>query len=114
MAQLRRILVLAAACLAFVVPQARAGVIASDEAQSGGAQQERERLKAALERPEIAQAIEKFGVAADDARRRVDAMTDAEVRMLAGKIDALPAGGALSNTDLMIIILLVIILALVL
>jgi hypothetical protein len=35
-------------------------------------------------------------------------MTDAEVAQLAGRIDALPAGGALTNQELGLIILLVI------
>ena len=94
-----------------MVPPVQAGVIATDEAQAGGSQQERERVKAALARPEVAKEIEKFGISAKDAVGRVDAMTDMEVRTLAGRIDALPAGGALTNTELLIIILLVVILA---
>jgi hypothetical protein len=102
------------ASLALLMPQARAEVIATDEAQAGGIEQERERLKAALDRPEVARELEKFGITAKDAKGRVGAMTDMEVRTLAGRIDALPAGGALNNTELLMIILLVVILVLLL
>jgi hypothetical protein len=74
---------------------------------------ERERVMTLVERPEVAQALEKMGIAADQAKARVGAMSEAEVASLAGKLDALPAGGALSNQDLvliLIVILLVVIL----
>jgi hypothetical protein len=48
----------------------------------------------------------------DLAQQRVDALTDAEVMHLAGKIDSLPAGGALSNQDLILILLVAILVAL--
>jgi hypothetical protein len=54
-----------------------------------------------------------MGITADQAKARVAAMTEAEVHSLAGKLDALPAGGALSNQDflfIIIVILLVVIL----
>ncbi len=35
-----------------------------------------------------------LGVPPEDAQSRVDAMTDSEVRTLAGRIEALPAAGA--------------------
>ena len=37
----------------------------------------------------------------------VGAMNEAEVASLAGKLDALPAGGALSNQDLILILIVV-------
>jgi hypothetical protein len=53
-----------------------------------------------------------LGVKPELAKQRVDALTDAEVVSLAGKIDTLPAGGALSSTDLIIILLVAILVAL--
>jgi hypothetical protein len=94
-----------------VAQQANAGMIATDKAVPAG---ERAKLKALLERPEAAKQLEKFGLSAKDAEARVDAMTDQEVVQLAGKIDALPAGGAISNDQLLIIILLVVIIAILL
>ena len=94
-----------------VAQQADAGMIATDKAVPAA---EREKVKALLERPEVAQQLEKFGISAKDAESRVDAMTDQEVVQLAGKIDALPAGGVLSNDQLLVILLLVIIIAILL
>jgi hypothetical protein len=51
--------------------------------------------------------MQKMGIAADRAAARVDAMSDEEVRSLAGRLDALPAGGALSNEQLLLIIVIV-------
>jgi hypothetical protein len=97
--------------VALAVPQARAGVIATDQALQ--ATSERERVKAMLERPEAAKALQKHGINAHDAAARVDAMSDEEVAQLAGRLDALPAGGTLSNNDLIIILLVIVIVLLV-
>ena len=95
-----------AAAAAVLIPRAHAEMIGSGEA----VQSERARLKAALERPEVVQELKKFGVDAQAAVERVDAMTDAEVAQLAGRIDAIPAGGAITNEQLIIILLIVLIL----
>jgi hypothetical protein len=104
------------AAFAFLIPQAaRAGTIATEDALSvQQASQDRERIKALVARPELAQALEKLGIAPDNAKARVDAMSDAEVRMVAGKLDALPAGGALSNTDFLLVVIIVILVVLIL
>jgi hypothetical protein len=100
---------------ALVMPRANAGMIGTDQATPpAAAGAERERVKALLARPEVAKALEKLGVKAADAVARVDAMSDEEVSQLAGRIDALPVGGVLSNEQLIVILLLVIILVLVL
>jgi hypothetical protein len=52
-------------------------------------------------------------VAAGEAKARVDAMTQEEVSQLAGRVDALAAGGA-SDRDLLLVILLVLLLILIL
>lgn len=96
---------------AFVAQQANAAMIATDKAVPSA---EREKVKALLERPEVSKQLEKFGINVKDAEARVDAMTDAEVAQIAGKIDLLPAGGAISNDQLLIILLLVVILAILL
>jgi hypothetical protein len=70
---------------------------------------ERDRVKAALERPEIAQKLQTLGVLPGDAKSRVDALTDSEVSILANQIDALPAGG-LTNTEWFLIVIGIILL----
>jgi hypothetical protein len=92
---------------ALTVPLAHAGMI---ETETAYAQDERARVKALLERPELAQGIEKMGIAREDAMARVDAMSDEEVLQLAGKLDAALAGGQISNETLLIVIVLVLLL----
>ena len=90
--------------LALALPQAHAGMVSTDAAQASG---ERERLKALLERPELARDIEKLGILPHQAVERVNAMNDAEVRQLAGRLDALPAGGDTNQTLILLIVLVV-------
>src|SRR5690349_15352545 len=97
-----------AAVAAVIMPRAHAGMIGTDQATQ--VQSEREKLKAALARPEVVQELKKMGVHAAAAAARVDAMSDPEVAQLAGRIDALPAGGVLTNEQLIIILLIVLIL----
>ncbi len=84
------------------VPQAYAGMISPN-----GPESERERVLGMMERPEIAQQLERMGIPAHEAKARVGAMTEAEVVSLAGRLDAVPAGGALNNQDLLIIVIVV-------
>jgi hypothetical protein len=85
--------------LALAVPQAHADMIHIDP--------DRERVNALLARPEVVKELERMGIPADEARARVGAMTPEEVRSLAGRIDALPAGGQASTRDLLLVILVV-------
>jgi len=107
---MKRLLGILIVACGLAAPAVQAGMIGTDEA----VQPERERVKAALERPDVVQALQKMGVQAKDAAARVDAMSDAEVAQLAGAVDLLPAGWVLSNDQLLIIILLVILLVLLL
>ena len=84
---------------------AQAGMIATPSHEAN----ERERVKAMLQRPEVAKEMEKFGIAQQDAAARVDAMTDAEVLQLAGKLDMLPAGGLSNQEWLMVIIVILLV-----
>ena len=103
-----RMLILA---LSLTLPQAHAGLVSADAAQAAG---DRERVKALIARPELAREIEKLGILPQEAAARVDAMNDAEMRELAGRLDALPAGGAISNHELLLLIILILLLVIVL
>ena len=95
------------------IAPASAGMIGTDKAAADSqAGNDRERLKALVARPEIAKQLETLGVPPDKARSRVDAMTDSEVRTLAGRIDALPAGGAFTDWQWVMIIIGIIIVVL--
>ena len=96
-----RILILA---LSLALPQAHAGLVSADAAQAAG---ERERVKALIARPELAREIEKLGILPHQAAARVNAMNDAEVRQIAGRLDALPAGGQMSNQNLLLLIIII-------
>jgi hypothetical protein len=93
--------------LALAAPQVNAGMIQPDDA-------ERERVKSLLEQPQVAAEMQKMGIAPQEARARVDAMTPAEISQLAGRLDALPAGGAISDRDLVLILILILVLVLLL
>ena len=91
---------------------ARADLVSTAGAQAGA---ERARLKALVERPELAAQMQQMGLAPSAAAERLDALSDAEVHALAGRIDQLAAGGDLANqTPLMLVVLVVILLILVL
>jgi len=108
---MKKLLCMLIVAVALVAPQVQAGVIGTDQALQ--ASSERERVKVMLARPEVAQQLQKFGINAQEAAARVDAMSNEEVTQLAGRLDALPAGGALSNNELIIILLVIVIVLLV-
>ena len=87
-----------------LMPQAHAAMIGTESVQ---AQDERVRVKALLERPELAQGLEKRGIAPAEALARVDAMTDEEVLQLAGRLDAALAGAQMSNESLLLVIIII-------
>jgi hypothetical protein len=84
----------------------QAGLIGTQDA-------ERERVRELVARPELAQQLKQMGIVPEEVQARIDAMTDEEVRSLAGRLSAVPAGGELTSQEwllVIIIILLVIIL----
>ncbi|HEX6689864.1 MAG TPA: PA2779 family protein [Burkholderiales bacterium] len=92
--------------LLLVAPQVQAGMIGTQD-------EERQRVKELVARPELAQQLEQMGIAPEEVQARIDAMTDEEVRTLAGRLNAVPAGGDLTTQEwllIIIVILLVIIL----
>jgi Family of unknown function (DUF6627) len=53
----------------------------------------RARLRALLDREDVRAQLQVYGVGVDEAAARVEALTDREVALLAGRLDAVPAGG---------------------
>ena len=68
---------------------------------------ERARVKAMLERPELQAEMQKMGIVPQEAVARVDAMNDAEVLQLAGKLDRAAAGGQVGDRTLLLILLII-------
>lgn len=77
-------------------------------------QQDRNKVQSFLDRATVKERLQALGVSGLVAKDRVGALTEEEVHALAQRIDAMPAGGALSNNDLIIILLIAILVALVL
>jgi hypothetical protein len=53
----------------------------------------RERLHQLVDRQEVARQLAAAGVPLDEAHRRIEALSDAQVAAVNGRIDELPAGG---------------------
>jgi len=56
----------------------------------------------------VVSALQAFGIDATTAKERVAAMTDAEVRNLAGQIDDAPAGGVYSAGIIAVILIAIV------
>jgi hypothetical protein len=88
---------------------AHAGMIGTEQVQAAAAaQQYRNTVSAALNRPEVLSQLEQMGVSKADAQARVAALSDEEAAQLAGKIDSLPAGGDIVGALLLIFFVLLV------
>jgi hypothetical protein len=86
---------------------APAGLIGTAEAVSAAqAAAARDKVATLLERADVARQLQSYGLSADAAKARLDALTDAEVVQLAGRIDGLPAGA--NSTGWVLVILAVV------
>jgi hypothetical protein len=83
------------------------------EAVSGQSQAEQDRAKVQsfVDRANVKERLQAMGVSGLLAKDRVAALTEEEVHALAQRIDGMPAGGALSNNDLIIILLIALLVA---
>lgn len=75
---------------------AQAGIVSTDEfisSSAPAANSNRERVSSFLARDDVRQALQAQGVSSQVAAERVQAMSDAEIEQLAGRIDQAPAGG---------------------
>ncbi len=86
-------LVFSLACLGIMQPAQAALIGAGQVAALAGGQENRAHIAAVLERPGVQAKLQELGIAPEDAKARVAALTDDEAAALANKIDSLPAGG---------------------
>ncbi|HEX5477758.1 MAG TPA: PA2779 family protein [Burkholderiales bacterium] len=107
---MKKVLTGLALSAALAVP-AHAEMIATPAANPAA---QREGVLSLVERPEVARELQKMGIAPDQARARVAAMSEQEVASLAGRLDSLPAGGELGNQDFLFIIVVLLLVALIL
>src|SRR3954465_5394693 len=86
---------------------AHAGMIGTDQAAQTS-QADRGAILNFVSRADVAGQLQAFGLDPATAKDRVAAMTDEEVRYLAGRIDAMPAGADAAGLLLLIVIIAVI------
>ena len=104
---------LAAAMLVVSMPvgPAVAGMISTDQLiDEMSIETSRETVMEFLGRDDIRRQMEALGVDPDEAVARVDGLSDAEIRQIAGEIDQLPAGQGAGGTILGVALAILIIL----
>lgn len=115
---IRRLCWLPVLALALQAPLVHAAMIGADRAAEAVAQDQagtdRAKVQQFLDRATVKDRLRALGVDALNAQERVKAMSDEEVHALAQRIDAMPAGGALSQNDWILILLLVILVVIIL
>ena len=98
-----RVLVVSLCTLGVPIPAAQAELVATDWAEgTPQAQLSREVLGSFFGRADVRAALERQGVSADDAKARVDALSDDEIEQVAARFDSLPAAGSGFETALVI------------
>jgi hypothetical protein len=55
-----------------------------------------------------------MGIAPEEVQGRIDAMTDEEVRSLAGRLSAVPAGGDITTQEWLLIIIVILLVIIIL
>ncbi len=96
MRMLCRVLILSLMLLPFQTVQA--GMIGTDQAASlASAQADRSAVLRLVSRADVAKQMQALGLDPNLAKERVAAMTDQEVRSLAGNLNSLPAGAKTSG-----------------
>src|SRR5438094_4998547 len=96
-----RALVVSLCTLGLPIPAVQAELVATDRVEATR-QDGRELLGSLFERADVRAALERQGVSPDEAKARVNAMSDDEVERLAARFDSLPAGGSGFETFLVI------------
>lgn len=83
---------------------AQAGMIGTDQVVSSTSQADRGTVLSFVTRSDVTSQLQALGLDPASAKDRVAAMTDDEVRTIAGKIEAMPAGADGAGLLLLIII----------
>lgn len=111
----RSLIAILAAALAFQAPLAQAGIVTTEEAASQKQpEDDRAKVQRFLEKANVKERLQALGVDGILAQERVAALSQEEVHALAQRIDSMPAGGALSTTDMLLIVLAVVLVIIIL
>lgn len=107
-----------AAVMALQAPIARAELLGPEAVFTTGGQSreelDRAKVRHFLESNNLQERLRTLGVDGLNASARVNAMTQEEVHALAQRIDSMPAGGALADRDIILILLVTLLLVVVL
>ncbi|MBI2960391.1 MAG: PA2779 family protein [Betaproteobacteria bacterium] len=104
-----RFLIVTMGALGLPVPEARADLVPTHAAGAAiFAPAQRAGVAAFLERSEVRAQLERYGVDPAQARSRVEALGDDEIAAIAGRIDALPAGGDILGAVVFVFVLLLV------
>ena len=95
--------------LSLIASQVQAGMIGTPAASP-----EREQVRELVSRPELARQLKQMGIAPEEIQGRIDAMTDEEVRSLAGRLNAVPAGGEITTQEWLLIIIVILLVIIIL
>jgi len=111
----RRIFCSLVAALTLHASVAHAGLIGPEavvaaQPPASQAEVEREKVRNFLESATLKDKLKALGVDGFNASQRVDALTEEEVHALSQRIDSLPAGGALSDREIILILLVALLL----
>lgn len=94
--------------LGLQLPAAQAGIVGTEIIVSTAqAQQDRTQIMNLLDRKDIQEQLVSHGVTAEQAKTRVDSLSDAETHTLANQLNTLPAGGDSSILGVIVLIFLV-------
>jgi hypothetical protein len=100
-----------AAMLSMTVPfsSVQAGLVSTDKVSITASQEaNRDRIRAFLDREDVRAQLQRQGVSPEQAKARVNALTDDEVQRVAGRLDQLPAGGDILGVLLTVFVILLI------
>lgn len=98
-----RLLMVLMAWMPFHVAQA--GMIGTEQFVGSTSQADRAAVLSVISRSDVASQLQSMGLDQATARDRVAAMTDQEVRSLAGSLNALPAGASSGGAILLLILI---------
>jgi hypothetical protein len=99
------LMVVTIVALSLHVPASRAALVPTEAVLPAASADERARVVAFLDRTDVQQQLQSYGVDPQQAQARVDALTSDEVHALATQIEQLPAGGDTAVTIIVIVVL---------
>lgn len=102
------------AALSMLTTSSMAGMVSTDQvAEQSQLDADKVKIQTFVERADVREQLQALGVGETMSKVRVAAMTDQEVHEMALKIDSMPAGGYVRNSDLVLVLLIVLLILLI-